>query len=290
MIIVSDAGRTTVLPLGQHAFRGPRFSPDGRRIAVGDEPGGDLLGDVYMFDRGTETFTRITREGTSVFPEWTVDGNALLYSALNAGGNRSMFRIPVDRSASPVLVVEPPAASAAFEAFMTRGDTVVFRTNLASTGRDIYMRLPDGKSVPWEAGPFDERSPTLSPDGRLVLYVSNESGRDQVYVRRLAVPGSVQVSVFEGAEPVWGPGGRDAFYWGRDTLFAVPIGGSPAPSLGTRRVVLTGSYEREAYHANYDVAPDGRSFVMIRRSNGANAAVLQVLLNWIPVPKAAGTR
>src|SRR4029079_12178123 len=55
MLIVDSDGRSTPLPIGKRPFRGPRFSPDGRQIAVDVEPGGDLIGDVWIYDRGAST-------------------------------------------------------------------------------------------------------------------------------------------------------------------------------------------------------------------------------------------
>jgi Tol biopolymer transport system component len=67
LVRVGVNGVTTVLPVGQHAFRGPRFSPDGSRIALDIEEGGDLIGDVWVYDLTSSAFTRLTFENSSVF-------------------------------------------------------------------------------------------------------------------------------------------------------------------------------------------------------------------------------
>jgi len=276
LLLVSSEGVVTTLPVGSRAFRGPRFSPDGRRIAVDVEPGGDLVGDVWLFDRGSSAFTRLTLEGTSVFPEWTPRGDGILYSSGTSSTRRSLFRVPADRSGPPVLL--KTGAAPIFEGVLTPDEkTLIYRENADSTGRDIQL-LAGGKSTRFAAGLFDERTATPSRDGRWVLYVSNESGRDEVYLRPIDGQGRVQVSASGGTEPRWGPGGKLAYYRFQDTLFAVPI--LPGPAVGARRVVLVGPYTPEAYHTNYDVAPDGSAFVFVKGTRQDATSDLTVVLNW----------
>jgi len=278
LVLVSTAGESVVLPAGIRAFRGPRFSPDGRRITVDVEPGGDLVGDVWVLDRQPGTFTRLTFEGSSVFPEWTPDGSAVLYSAVGKSGSREIYRVPADRSAAPSLVIR--SSSPIFEAVQSSDNTLLYRETADSTGRDIVRVPAQGKPTSFATSPFQEVSPAISPDGRLVLYMSDESGRDEIYVRPMTGAGRVQVSSTGGTEPRWGPGGREAYYWSKDTLFAVSITPSPALAVEARRVVLTGRYSHEPFHSNYDVSPDGKHFVFVRPTDTATRMEVTVLLNW----------
>ncbi len=285
LVMVSSQGVVTKLPVGAQAFRGPRFSPDGRRIAVDIEPGGDLVGDVWIFDRGPGTFTRLTLEGTSVFPEWTPRGDAVIYSSGTSNTRRSLFRVPADRSGPPVLL--KTGAAPIFEGVLTPDEkTLIYRENADSTGRDIHL-LSGGERTPFAAGLFDERTATPSRNGRWVLYVSNESGRDEVYLRPIDGQGRVQVSAFGGTEPRWGPGGKLAYYRWQDTLFAAPI--LPGPGVGARRVVLVAPYTPEAYHTNYDVAPDGSAFVFVRGTRQDATSDLTLVLNWFQSLKRSAT-
>ena len=278
MVLVAPGSPPQVLPLGRRAFRGPRFAPDGKRIAVDVEPGGDLVGDIWLYDRAASTFARLTFEGTGVFPEWTRDGSSLLYSAVNAAGSRELYRVPIDRSTQPALVAHGDWPI--FESSPGPKDgPLFFRDNAEGSGRDIYIIRNGQKPAKFAASQFQERSPAVSPDGGLVLYTSNESGTDQVYARRVDGEERAQVSTGGGSEPRWTPAGREALYWNGDTLFAVSI--STTLSVGARRPVLVGVFAREPFHSNYDVAPDGKTFVMLRSAvAGASATSLTVLLNW----------
>jgi serine/threonine-protein kinase len=282
LVRVTLGGATTVLPVGTSAFRGPRFSPDGRRIAFDIEAGGDLIGDVWIYDQASSAFTRLTFENSSIFPEWTPDGASILYSTV-ANGKRGIDRIPADRSAQPTRLAEGRAPI--FEAVAapaSGGGMMILRQNSDSTGRDIVSTSLDGKSAfaSVAAGQFQERSPTISPDGSLLAYVSDESGRDEVYVQPLRGAGRAPVSASGGTEPRWAPSGKEIYYWSRDTLYAAPMTTTPALRVGPRRFVLTGHYSREPFHANYDVAPDGKSFVFVRPVEPRDARGLYVVLNW----------
>ena len=193
MVLVAPGSPAQVLPLGKRAFRGPRFAPDGKRIAVGVEPGGDLIGDIWLYDRAASTFARLTFEGTSIFPEWTRDGSSVLYSAVSPAGSRELNRMPVDRSTPPTMVVHGDWPI--FESSSSPKDgPLFFRDNAEGSGRDIYIVRKGEKPAKFAASQFQERSPTVSPDGGLVLYTSNESGVDQVYVRRVDGEERAQVS------------------------------------------------------------------------------------------------
>jgi hypothetical protein len=119
LVRVGVNSSTTVLPIGQHAFRGPRYSPDGRRIALDIEEGGDLIGDVWVYDQTSSAFTRLTFENSSVFPEWTPDGASILYSTV-ANGKRGISRTPADLREPPTRLVE--GKSPVFEAAAANRD------------------------------------------------------------------------------------------------------------------------------------------------------------------------
>ena len=280
LVRVSLGGATTVLPVGARAFRGPRFSPDGRRITLDIEPGGDLIGDVWIYDLASSAFTPVTSDNSSIFPEWTPDGASILYSTVS-NGKRGIDRVPADRSAPPTRLVEGKGSF--FEAVAAPASgMMILRQNSDSTGRDIVSVSIDGKGpiTPVAAGRFQERSPSISPDGGLLAYASDESGRDEVYVQSLRGAGRAAVSASGGAEPRWAPGGKEIYYWSGDSLYAAPVTTTPALRVGSRRFVLTGHYAREPFHANYDVAPDGKSFVFVRPVESRDARGLFVVLNW----------
>lgn len=147
--------------------------------------------------------------------------------------------------------------------------------------------------------PFHETMATLSPDGRWLAYVSDESSRREVYVQSfpglprdpsrgpggstaLTAGGKWQISTEGGTEPVWARNGKELFYWNGAKMMAVDITTQPTFSAGTPRLLFEGRYERSrGFRANYDVTPDGERFVMVRAGEQEWAATqVNVVLEW----------
>ena len=128
---------------------------------------------------------------------------------------------------------------------------------------------------------FAEQYPAVTRDNQWLAFTSNQTGRDEVYVRRLAGGGDqIQVSVGGGSEPVWSPDGRELFFRGvpnaatgtEAMIFAVKISTRPTLSVTSREALFSASAIVTANpHANYDVSPDGKRFVYVR-SNPSSAS------------------
>jgi serine/threonine-protein kinase len=131
--------------------------------------------------------------------------------------------------------------------------------------------------------PFEEAGPRISPDGRWLAYVSNESGRDEIYVRAFPGPaGKWQISTEGGREPLWARNGRELFYRSGDKMMAVDITTQPSFQAGTPRLLFEGKYDELRNVTNFDVTPDGQRFLMIKPSEQQAQAATQihVVLNW----------
>ena len=159
--------------------------------------------------------------------------------------------------------------------------------------------LTGGKPTPVVNSNFDEAGAVLSPDGKLLAYVSNESGRNEVYLRSFAGPGQrVQVSTAGGTEPVWSPKGDELFFRsGRDLVAVSTAGGKPAraqvlfsseDASGDAGFTGGGAFAAGAIAANYDVARDGNSFLTMTGRQWKVAEVA-VVLNWFSEWKPLGS-
>jgi eukaryotic-like serine/threonine-protein kinase len=138
----------------------------------------------------------------------------------------------------------------------------------------------DRKPRPFLNGPFNEYQARLSPNGRWLAYVSDESGRDEVYVRPF--PGSEgrwPISTDGGSQPVWARNGRELFYLNRDRMMAVTVT-TDATFTATKPLLL---FEAKALMGNrsYDVTPEGE-FLMIEPGElETPASQINVVLNWV---------
>jgi dipeptidyl aminopeptidase/acylaminoacyl peptidase len=134
--------------------------------------------------------------------------------------------------------------------------------------------------VPILTGINDDKQPRISPDGKLVAYNSNETGREEVYLRALSGRAArVRVSTGGGGEPLWSPDGRRLYYRAGPALMVATVVASPTLAITGRDTLFTGEFSTSAWHQNYDVAPDGKSFTMLRPVEKHRQLVMVV--NWI---------
>src|SRR5437899_7197605 len=133
---------------------------------------------------------------------------------------------------------------------------------------------------------FDNHSPSLSPDGHWIAYVSNESGRLEVYVRPFPGPGGRwQVSLEGGSEPVWAANGRELFYRNGTKMMVAVIALHPTFTMGARRELFQGNYLNDPVFRSYDATRAGQAFVMVRSPKPMGDFV--VVLNWFDQLRAA---
>jgi Tol biopolymer transport system component len=152
------------------------------------------------------------------------------------------------------------------------------------TQRDIWvLRMGDRKAQPFLRTRFDEAVPQFSPDGRWLAYISNESGRYEIYVQAFPGPGGKwQISTEGGTEPAWNRNGRELFYRNGDKMMAVDIATLPSFSVGKPKILFEGRYDLAPFPStNYDVSPDGQRFLMVKPSEQEAAATqIIVVQNW----------
>jgi serine/threonine-protein kinase len=280
--VLVSPGSVTPTPLRQEAgvYSNPRFSPDGKRIAM--SVFGPRGTDIWICDLSRNTFTPLTTEGVNIRPEWTADGQDLVFVSTRAN-KTAIWRQAADGSRPAELLYQPEFEP--FEALLSADRKwLVYRTAPGGEhSRDILaVSLSDPKTVlPIAVGPTTTESmPELSPDQHWIAYQTNQGGRFEIYVRPFPGAGApVAVSDSGGTEPRWARSGHALYY--RDTngnVVEIAVTTGSTLSIGARKVVLTGDYPTDASHANYDVGPDGR-FVMLRRT-GAEAQPI-VVHNWV---------
>ncbi len=160
-------------------------------------------------------------------------------------------------------------------------------TGSSPTARDIWILPLEGerKPQPILQTQFNELAPVFSPDGRWLAYVSDESGRNEIYVRPFpnVDDGKWQISTDGGLELRWAANGREIFYRNEsgDQMMVVDITTEPTFRAGTPRLLFEGSYQGGAIgSAFYDVTPDGQRFVMVQAQQLGTGAHINVVINW----------
>jgi Tol biopolymer transport system component len=262
-----------------HNFVLPRVSPDGRRVAVGIE---EADSQIWLYDLGRDTLTRLTFEGSgNVDPVWTPDGKRVVFKGT---GNRLFWQLADGSAGAEPLTSSELAGNNVPGSWSPDGQVLAFMEINPNTGYDVYtLPLKDGKPQPFVHTPSLETAPRFSPDGHFIAYVSDESGRLEVYVRPYPGPGGKwQISTEGGAEPVWNPKGRELFYRSGNKMMAVDIATQPTFSPGKPKMLFEGPYvPTPRSFPDYDVSPDGQRFLMLKANELAQApAQINVVLNW----------
>ena len=264
----------------------PRFSFDGHRLAYGAVAPGQFGSDVWITDLQAGTTQRLTaadRDGND--PQWRPDGRAIVYSVDAARGTGKHLVVQELEGA-----VERPLISREGTQWPSDwtpdGREVLFtyiRDGRGPLGepvsvQEIWAQPLDGSPPrPYLTSRAHERGARVSADGHWVAYVSDETGRNEVYVQSYPTPGhKVLVSDGGGDNPVWRRDGRELYYWQADQLVAVALGaGGPGEPLELRgRTPLFRATYVPSGHANYDVSPDGKQFVLVTGNTRANRFVV----------------
>jgi serine/threonine-protein kinase len=259
--IADRSGAMRVLIAEPRRYEFPRFSPDGKRIALTVTT--DTATDVWIYELASGRLARLTTVGTvNDRPEWTPDGTRVLFDS-NRGGGYALWWQPVDGSAPAERLLEIPGTDLLEGVLSRDGRVVVYRTGK----QEVWYRRLDGDSTPHPvaATAATQYAPRLAPDGRWVAYSSDESGVQQVYVRPFPALGArYQVSVDGGTEPVWSADGRRLFYRSNRVIKVATLVTAPAFAVTAREELFEGDFVFQSVHAEYDASPDGEHFLLLK--------------------------
>jgi hypothetical protein len=303
LIRVDRDGRQSPLSDAQAAYSHPRFSPGGTRLAVAIET--ETGSDIWVYDlqrRGSRT--RLTNGGENRYPIWTADGRSITYQAVR-GGRVGLYTKPADGSGEAEALFTDPGSGAAALSLAFAGvlpgsmptlntanpqvpmswsatGHLVFDERKPSAERDIWVFSKGGDPAPFLLTTFDEWAPAFSPDGQWLAYVSDESGRSEVYVQPYPGPGGKwPVSLGGGTEPAWSPDGDELFYRQGDQLMVVKVQRGTELRAGPPRPLFQSRYDVIDEARAYDVSSDGSAFVMVRSENVSQPDQLNVVLRWM---------
>ncbi len=276
--LVDRTGRDTLLADQRRDYLFPRFSPDGRKVAVEihDEAGGH----IWIYDRDARTLARLTAEGHNSRPAWSPDGGEVAYNSAR-DSMAGIYTMDADgggmeRSIGPLLTANytdfawsPDGARIAFEQWVTNESIDIWTVSVEADS--VVRGLVET--------PTNETNPVYSPDGRWLAYESDESGRQEIHVRASSGRGGrFLVSTDGGRGPQWS-GSGELYYIGDDGwLWAATLEFDPEfRVIGRERLFDTSPYDLFT-SSSYGVHPDGRHFVFVRSEGGELA--IEVVLNW----------
>ena len=282
LLWVDRAGREVSAVAESGLYIYPRVSPDGRRIAVWDAAGDS---DLWTWDVERETMTRFTfapgRDSNAV---WSPDGARIAFTSGRNGSLDVYWKAADGQGSVERLTTEDDASSQYPYAFTPDGSQLLV-LDVIRQNRELSLLGFDGTRTPLLAGEFNERNGEFSPDGRWLAFQSNESGRNEVYVRPFPdVDGGLWlVSNDGGTRPLWAPNGRELFYTSAGgSLMSVPVETEPTFSPGRAEALFGGHFAPPGAPTGrtYDISSDGKRFLIVRGEDDGEDAQLVVVQNW----------
>jgi serine/threonine protein kinase/Tol biopolymer transport system component len=256
------------------------LSRDGRRLAVSVTDPSKNTRDIYVVDLERGVRQRLTFDPSDERSAvWSPDGKQIIYSSKKL----DLYRRPSDFSGNEEPLLTDRAGKDPREV-SSDGQRLLFRRTGDATGNDIWI-MPltgDRKAVPLLNSPFDENYASFAPDARSIVYVSNESGRAEVYVMSLQPGGGkVQVSTTGGTFPRWRHDGKEIVYVAPDeTLMSVPVSGSgPSFRAGTAATLFKINIQPGA-GTPFDLTADGKRFIVNAKLPSRIPPSLNLVVNW----------
>jgi Tol biopolymer transport system component len=258
----------------------PALSPDGLRAAVETNENANL--DIWVYDLERGARTRLTSHpATDIVPVWSPDSQRIVFSSYRPG-NSDVFLALADGSAGDQAIVSSPDNERVSD-WSSDGRRILYSVMTADNGFDIWYAEFSGGD--WKLMPFlqtrsHEYGAKLSPDGRYIAYVSDETGRDEIYVRPFpAGTRKWPISTNGGRQVRWRRDGRELFYTNDGELFGVSVPSGPDFRPGVPVPLFSNpAFQLAASEANYDVAPDGQRLLVPERLGGTRK--LHFVQNW----------
>jgi Tol biopolymer transport system component len=276
----------------QNVIRSPALSPDEKRVATQSVETYGFAIWIHEVDRPVKTrltsATLQVSENWEMGPTWSPEGDRLAFSTERP---RNVFVRRSDGTGEPVQLTDSDTTNYLSQ-WSSDGKILFFERGeaeggqLTVTGDLWYLKKRDDgeeyEEVPFLQTPSDEIMPSLSPDGRVVAYVSDESGQEEVYLRTFPGGGGKRsVSPSGGRQPRWRADGKELFYVQGRNLMAVSVAAAPSLKLGAPEPLFSseGLPSTAALRMCYDVSRDGQRFVLAEPAE-QGSRTLRVVQNW----------
>ena len=253
--LVDFSGKHTelgALPISTFA---PRISPDGRYITFDTQEGPA----VWIADfPSLKSMRRLP--STAKYPMWSADSQRIFFIAVH-NGQEALYWRKADGTGEAELLAEPARAP---EHLVKRLQSITFIT--LNGDYDVWRySLADKKATPLvEVSRSSQHSSRVSPDERWLAYVSDETGRFEIYVQPIPATGAkFQITRDGGEHPVWSPDGREIYFNRDDRLFSVAVKVESTINAATPIQLPISGFIQDVGRRQFDITPDGKQFLML---------------------------
>jgi Tol biopolymer transport system component len=268
----------------EQVYQSIDLSPDGERVTMARGTGREAGNELWSMDlrRGTALKLTSHRDGLGL---WSPDASRVIFSSYREGPS-SLWERPSNGTGVDRLVLKQPGDI--FPNDWSRDGKFLLYTMLTGSPShmDVYsVAMSDATKTPtsYQGEPFHQKQAQFSPNGRLVAYASDETGRFEIYVRTFPDPsgGKWPVSSAGGLEPRWTRDGKELLYWSGRKLMSMAVGTTPTFVPGETRELFTApiqaGYTNDGHR--WQVSPDGKRFLVLTHQENQPTPI-RVVLNW----------
>jgi Tol biopolymer transport system component len=274
LVWMDRTGKVTNITPDVKPYGSPAVSPDGKRIALTLQ---SSTFDVWVYDLERGALTKVSFGGDDYSPVWSPDGKMLAYASTKSGHFQVYVKHGILQGEETRLTDGPEFKNP--HAWTPDGREIIFVRQDKDTGQDVYAVSVEGdhKLRPLVVSPFDQIEASLSPDGKWLACVSNESGQQEVFVQAMNDPNTrAQISSEGGTDPRWTRSSNELLCRSKSKVMSVNF--PPGPALNPGKPVLL--FEDKTPWAGYDLAPDGRLVVARDATDKTAVTQINVVLHW----------
>jgi len=290
LVWVNRKGEEEPLSAAPDQYSTVRISPDGTRVALSIGPTPKYHIWIWDIVRGTKTRLTLDEFTDNLIPLWTLDGKRIVYASSRENNLLSeLYWKASDGTGDAEKLGSSPGRGLFPWSWSKDGKILALSEIIYPLPDDIGMLSMEGARLrkPLFQEKYSESQPQISPDGKWIAYVSDESGASEVYVRPFPEvnKGKAQVSTSGGGSPLWSPDARELYYRSGDAVMMVPVESGPAFKPGKAAVLFQGTYSggRAVSQVSlWDISPDGKRFLMLKETDAAAEATrkINIVVNW----------
>jgi hypothetical protein len=277
LVMLDREGRESTIDAPRREYLFPRFSPDGRRLAM--EIHDDLGGQIWVLDFGSgalNLLTDVQGDGHNTRPLWFRDGSRILYAR-----NSGFYSRRADGGGEERL--EWAGRTGFTDVSWLGEDQLIFEyDNLEGEDHRDLVTVQVGTEdppTPFLSTPADETAPLVSPDGRWVAYISDATGQDRLYVTPATGNGGrMPVSTGYARNFSWGADSSELLYQSDEGFMRAGVQFEPTFQVTRERVEFADAFFQFSESASFSVNPEDGRLLFIKQN--ANAQELTVIVNF----------
>ncbi len=274
LVAVDRRGQVSSVPVPVGDVSSLRVASDGRRAAL------VVGGGLGILDLVSSTRTPLVPEldaagGARGSPAWSPGGQSVTFGS-NHEGNWEIYSKSASGAGELVSVLKQPLDQ--YPQSYAPDGTLLFKTTGPLTGTDLWLLPSGGQPKVWVATGAEENDGRFSPDGRTIAYVSNASGRNEVYIQsRDSATDRFQVSAAGGAGPVWSAKGDRLYFRQGNVMMEAVVTTAGSLSSSAPVLLFNGGW---TLSQSFDLTPDGQRFLMVQQPRETVPTRIEVILNW----------